>query len=106
MLVGGIAADEEDRRRVCNFAQARGFVLMSGERSSEGDVIGCALVVDVAGAEDGAREFLKEVVFFVGGAVGTDDSDCGAAASVADFFELCGGDAEGMLPTDGFELAL
>ena len=45
------------------------------EGGGEGWVVGGAVVVDVVGAEDGARELLQQVGFFVGGAVGADDAD-------------------------------
>ena len=98
MLVGGIAADEQDGAGGSDVAQAGGFAGMACERAGEGGVVGGALVVDVVGAENGAREFLQQVILFVGGAVGADDADGCAAARVANFFELAGGDADAHVP--------
>ncbi len=107
MLVGGIAADEEDGAGGGDVAQAGGFAAgVAGEGAGKGCVIGGALVVDVVGAENGARELLQQVVFFVGGAVGADDADGRTAARVANFFQFAGGDADRVLPRGGFELAL
>ena len=79
---------------------------MAGEGAGEGCVVGRALVVDVVGAENRARKLLQQVVLFVGGAVGADDADGRTAARVANLFQFAGGDAEGVLPCGGFELAL
>ena len=62
-------------RRGCDVAQAGGLSVMAGEGAGKGGVVRGALVVDVVGAENGAREFLQQVVLFVGGAVGADDAD-------------------------------
>ena len=67
-------------------AQAGSFARMPGERAGEGGVVGCALVVNVVGDENRARELLQQVILFVGGAVGTDDADGAAAARVANLF--------------------
>ena len=80
MLVGRIAADEQDGGARGDVAQAGGFAVVAGERAGEGGIVGGALVVDVVGAEHGAREFLQQVILFVGGAVGADDADGRAAA--------------------------
>ena len=88
MLVSGIAADEQDGAGGSDVAQAGGFAGVTREGAGEGCVVGGALVVDVVGVENRAREFLQQVVFFVGGAVGADDADGCAAASVANLFEL------------------
>src|SRR6185503_12932272 len=63
-------------------------------------------MVDVAGAENRACKLLKQVVLFIGRAVGTDDSDGAAAADIANLLELRPGYPEGVLPCGWFELAL
>ena len=88
MLVGGIAADEQNGAGGGDVAQAGGFAWVPGEGAGEGCVVGGALVVDIVGVENGAREFLQQVIFFVGGAVGADDADGCAAARVANLLEL------------------
>ncbi len=98
MLVGGIAADEKDGAGGSDVAQAGGFAGVAGEGAGEGRVVGGALVIDVVGAENRAREFLQQVILFVGGAVGADDADGRAAARVANFFEFAGGDSEARAP--------
>ena len=75
MLVGGIAADEQDGWGGCDVAEAGGLVLVSGEGAGEGCVVGVALVVNVVGVEDRARKFLQQVILFVGGLIGADDAD-------------------------------
>ncbi len=49
--------------------------LVGGDGARERRKIGGAMVVDVIGAEHGARELLQQVVLFVGGAVGTDHAN-------------------------------
>ena len=65
MLLGGIAANQQDGRRGCNVAQAGGLALMSGEGAGKRRVIGTALVVDVVGLKNCSRKFLQQVVLFV-----------------------------------------
>src|SRR5580704_4106765 len=79
---------------------------MAGEGAGKGGVVSGAVVIDVVGAEHGAREFLQKVVFFVGGAVGADDADGFAALAIADFTELAAGVAQSLFPTDLGELAV
>ena len=106
MLIGGIAADKQDCGRGGNFAQAGGFAGMASEGSGEGRIVGGALVVDVVGGEHSTGELLQQVVFFVGVVVGANDADGRAAAAVADFFELGAGDAQGVFPGGGLQLAI
>src|ERR1700690_4372476 len=105
MFIGRIATDEKDCRRGCDVAEAGRFAGVLGECAGKGCVVGGALVVDVVGAENSTREFLQQVVFFVGGAIGADDGNGVAAARVANFFELAGRKAECMFPSGGFAFA-
>ena len=82
-LVGGIAAEEHDGGGGLGVALGGGEVSAAGECGGEGGVVGGAMVVDVVGVEDGARELLEEVGLFIGEAVGANDADGGAAAGVA-----------------------
>src|SRR5450631_800753 len=106
MLFGGIIAEDQDGRGGHGFAQGSGAVLMAGEGACKGGVVGGAVVVDVVGAEHGAGEFLQEVVFFVGGAVGAENSYGLAALDIADFAQLAAGVRQGLLPTDFCEFAV
>src|SRR5450631_2025733 len=106
MLFGGIIAEDQDGRGGHGFAQGSGAILMAGDGASKGGVVGGAVVVDVVGAEHGAGEFLQEIVFFVGGAVGADDADGFAALGVAYLAQLAAGVRQGLLPTDFCEFAV
>src|ERR1700722_20195611 len=106
MLFGGIIAEDQDGRSGHGFAQGSGAVLMAGDGAGKGGVVSGAVVIDVVGAEHGAREFLQKVVFFVSGAVGADDADGFAALTVADFTELAAGVGQSLFPTDLGELAV
>jgi hypothetical protein len=59
-----MAQAEEMSRRLAVFSCAH-----SSESAGKGRVIGRALVVDVVGPKHRAREFLQQVILFVGGAV-------------------------------------
>ena len=63
-------------------------------------VVRGAVVVDVVGAQHRAGEFLQQVVFFVGGAIGAENTDGLAALAIADFAQLAAGVRQGLLPTD------
>jgi hypothetical protein len=49
MLFGRIAADQQDRRRGGDVAQAGGLVLVPGQGAGKGRIVRGALVVDVVG---------------------------------------------------------
>ncbi len=68
-LDGGVAAENHDGRGGEGIAQGGRAVRLAGEGLREGDVVGGAVVVDVVGAENRARELLEEVGLFVGDAV-------------------------------------
>ncbi len=80
MFVGRIAADQQDRRRLRDIAQACSLAFVSRQRARKRNVIGRALVIDVVGSEHRARKLLQQVILFVGGVVRADDADGGAAA--------------------------
>ena len=75
MLVGGIAANQQNCRSGCNLAQASGFALLTGQRPDKGCVISRPIMIDVVGTQHCARKFLQQVIFFVRGAVATDHAD-------------------------------
>ena len=45
------------------------------ERCDQAGVIGGAVMVDVVGADRGARDAAEQVIFFVGGAIRADEAD-------------------------------
>ena len=45
------------------------------KRCGEGREVGGAVMVDVVGLQHHARKFRKQVILFVGGAIGADDAD-------------------------------
>jgi hypothetical protein len=61
MLLGGIVADQQDRGRV-KTSRIERCVFCGRPAPRRRRVIGGAVVVDVVGAEHGARELLQQVV--------------------------------------------
>ncbi len=106
MLVRRIAANKQDRAALGNVAQACGFAGVACECARERRVIRSPLVVDIVGAKNRPRKLLQQVVLFVRGAVGADDAYRRTAARVANLLQLSSGNANGMLPCGGLELAL
>ena len=75
MLFSGIVSDQQNCRRIEHVAHAGGgsrLVLQGRGKSRE---VGGAVMVDIVGLQHHAREFLQQVVFFVGGAVRANDPD-------------------------------
>src|SRR5205807_2469393 len=60
--------------------------------------IGSAAMVNIVGAKDSAREFLQQVIFFVGGAVGADDADGPATLAVTNLLEPVARMFQGLFP--------
>ena len=75
MLLRWIAADQQNRRRCGDIAQAGRLVLIAGQGAGKGRVVRAAPVVDVVGPQHFPRKFLQQVVLFVRGAIGADDAD-------------------------------
>ena len=109
MLIGRIAADKQDGRCLCCIAKAGGPASVSRQRAGKSCVIGCALVIDAVGLENGAGELLQEIVLLVGGVVRADDADrCAGFAerpAVANLLELVGGKSQRVFPGGRLELA-
>ena len=84
-------------------SEASGFAV---ERGGKGGIVGGAVVVDIVGGEDGAGELLEEIGFFVGGPVRADDADGRAAFGVANLAQPLAGEVHGLVPADGFQLAV
>ena len=51
------------------------------KRGEQAGVIGGAVMIDVVGAERGAREAAEQIIFFVGGVIRADHADGGSAVS-------------------------
>ncbi len=64
------------------------------------------MVVNVVGAQHGARELLQQIIFFVGGAIGADHAERLPAVRVLDLLELFANQVDGFFPGCGLELAL
>ena len=52
VLVGGVAADDHDGFGGGSVVLGGGFVSLAAEGLGEGDVVRCAVMVDVVGLED------------------------------------------------------
>ena len=66
MLLRRIIAQQQDRRCADEIAQGSLASGVALEGSGEGRVIRRAVMIDIVGAEHRAREFLQQVIFFVG----------------------------------------
>jgi hypothetical protein len=69
MLFSRIAADEQDGGSVGNVTEAGGAIVAAGKRVRKGRIVGGALMVDIVGTQNCARELLQQVILFVRGQV-------------------------------------
>ena len=70
--IGGIAPDEQNRRRGSDLGHAGGFSSEFRESTEECGEIGGPPMIDVVGVEYGSGEFLENVILLVGGKIRTD----------------------------------
>ena len=75
MLLRRIISDQQNRRRVVHIAHGRGGVRLCRKRRSKSREVGGAVMIDVVGPQHHAREFLQQIIFFVGGASRSDHAD-------------------------------
>src|ERR1051326_6498674 len=102
MLIGRIAANQQDRRRVDDVAHARGRVLFSCNRVGERRKWRRPMMINVVGLQYGARKFLQKIIFFVGRAVRADYSNL-IFAGVNRLAETSGDEIQRLFPRAGFE---
>src|SRR3974390_1218942 len=97
MLLRRIAANQEERPPRAHIAQGSRRVGLARHRRCESREVRRAMVVDVVGPKHRACELLQQVVLFVAGTVGTNNStDSGACRSR--FLESTGDQLERLVP--------
>src|SRR2546423_1367889 len=84
---GRIIANEQDCRSIQDVAHGRGGIFFASKRRSKSREVGSAVMIDVVGLHHYAGKLLKQIIFFVGGAIRTDYTNRLSAIFVANFFE-------------------
>src|SRR5271165_206065 len=105
MLLCGVVANQQHSRRVVNVAHASRCARFSSQGRGKSWKVGRAMVINVIGTQHQPREFLQQIVFFVAGAVGTDDTNGSRPAIGQCHLELRGDELERLLPRRGYKLA-
>ena len=88
MLIGGIVPDEQDRGSLRQIARARQRerytcrIRQDRERSHQGGEIRRAVMIDVIGSQHRAGKLLQQIIFFVGGVIGTNHAETGSAGAL------------------------
>ena len=106
MLLGGIVADQQNRRRGVDVRHAGGCIGLTAQRRRKGREVGRAVMIDVVGLQHHTREFRKQISFFVRGARRSDHSDRGASIFFSNFGELFSDQIKGFFPRCRSQLAL
>ncbi len=106
MLVRGIVSDQQDRRGVVHLAHGRGRVRLALQSGCESREVGGAVMVDVVGLQHDPRKLRKQVILFVGRAVGADHADRLPSLLVAGFRQALADHAESLFPGGRSEFSM
>ena len=106
MALCGIIADQQDGRSAGDVTHGGRGVFFSGDGAGKAGKIGCAVVINVVGAQHRSRELLQKIIFFVGGAVGADHANRLSAFAVANLAQALADMLNGFFPCSGRELAV
>src|SRR6185369_17010051 len=93
-------------RSIEHVAHRSCLCLVPGDRFREARIIRCAVMIDVVGPEHHAREFLKQVVLFVGRTVGPDHADRISAIRSLHVAEHFSDEFQCLVPGRGYQFAI
>src|SRR5438046_8038622 len=73
MLLRRIVANQENSGSIGHITHGSRRIFLSGNSPREGGKIGSAMVVNVVGSQHRPRKFLQQIVFFIGGAIRSEE---------------------------------
>ncbi len=83
VLICRIISHQQDGFRLIQLLHGeQGIAGAIAQRSNQSGVICRAVMINVVRSKGGSRQLLQQIIFFVGGAVRTDEADCFVAARV------------------------
>src|SRR5579871_134163 len=101
MLLGGIVADQQDRRSGEDLRHASRCIRLPTQRGCESWEVGRAMVVDIVSLQHRPGEFRKQIVLFICGAVRTDHANRRPAILISHFCKLFSNQFKGLVPSAG-----
>src|ERR1022692_3067603 len=87
MLLGGIVTDQQSCRSIEYVAHAGRYFRLAGESRGKSREVGSPVMVDIVGLQHHASKLLQQIIFFVGGPVRSENTDCPSAIFVANLRE-------------------
>src|SRR5581483_2636125 len=98
VLVCRVVPNEQESGCAVHVAHGCGRVPFSAKRRSKSREVRRAMVVDIVGLQHRARKLLQEIVLFVGGPIGANDSDALTTFYIPDFSKPLSDELEGFFP--------
>ncbi len=107
ILLRDVVADQQDGGRGVDIRhRGESAFGVRAQRGGEAGVIRGAVVIDIVGAERGAREAIQQIIFFVRGVVRADHADGVRAVLVAHLLQAARDFFERIFPACRLELAV